>query len=89
MKVKKEVSLAIFIGLIIALLVTGGILRARRAFQTLDLPSLKDKLTSQPTPAPARPELYLEVTTIDNSVSATPSLALTGKTLPGSFIAIL
>ena len=90
MKVKKEISIAIFIGLFIALLVTGGIMRARRALKSLDLASFKNTLVASPLPEKTNPTtLFLEITTPDNSVNEIPSLTLAGKTLPGTYIAIL
>ncbi|KKU25305.1 MAG: hypothetical protein UX37_C0027G0009 [Microgenomates group bacterium GW2011_GWA2_46_16] len=90
MKVKKEISLAIFIGLFIALLVTGGIMRAQRALKSLDLPSIRDTLLPNPTPKITNPTtLFLEITSPDNSVTKVASLTLTGKTLQGTYIAIL
>ncbi|MFH1243969.1 MAG: hypothetical protein V1487_00120 [bacterium] len=90
MKVKREISLAIFIGLFIALLVTGGIMRARRALKSLALPSLKETLVASPKPEKTSPAaLFLEITTPDHSVTKDPSLTLTGKTLPGTYLAIL
>lgn len=91
MKVKKEVTVAIVIGLIIALVVTGGILRARTALSKIKIPT-KD---SQNRPVESGKidkksnELFVELTTPDNSVTASPVLTLTGKTLPGTYIAIL
>lgn len=91
MKLKKEVSLAIIIGLFIALLVTGGILRARRAFQSLNLSSFRDTLVSSKSASTPPPELklFLELTTPDNSVTTEPLFTINGKTLPGTYIAIL
>ena len=91
MKVKKEVTVAIVIGLIIALVVTGGILRARTAISKIKLPT-KD---SQNRPVESGKidkksgELFVEISTIDNAVVSEPKIALTGKTLPGTYIAIL
>lgn len=88
MKVKKEVSLAIFIGLIIALLVTGGVLRAQKALRTVELVSLKDRVI-KPSPTPVTTRLFLELTTPDNLVTDKATITLNGKTLPGTYIAIL
>lgn len=90
MKIKKEVTVAVIIGLIIALVVTGGILRARTALQSLKLPT-KESITASlnKNKSPDTSTLFLELTTPDNSVTTEPELALTGKTLPGTYIAIL
>ena len=90
MKVKKEATIAVIIGLVLALVVTGTILRGRRALQAIKLPNtsiLKKKPVSSINPKTN--ELYLELTTPDNLVVSIPQLTLTGKTLPGTYIAIL
>ncbi len=92
MKVKKEVTVAIVIGLIIALVVTGGILRARTALSKIKIPS-KDAQQNRPVESGKierkSNELFVDLTTPDNSVTTEPKLTLTGKTLPGTYIAIL
>ncbi len=87
---KKEATVAVIIGLILALVVTGGILRARHALRELKLQGkeLREPSLSQSPDSNAAP-LFVELTTPDNSVTATPKLAITGKTLPGTYIAIL
>lgn len=90
MKVKKEVTVAVFIGLIVALIVTGGILRARHALQSLKLPTKESfKKTTESTSETKNKELFLELTTPDNSVTTESKITLTGKTLPSTYIAIL
>lgn len=90
MKIKKEVTVAVVIGLLLAAVVTGGILRARHALQSLKFPG-RDNLQSLITTHPDQkgPELFLELETPDNSVTDTPKLVLSGKTLPTAYIAIL
>lgn len=90
MKVKKEATVAVVIGLILALIVTGGILRARHALQSIKLPT-KDSFTGNKKTIPEvkSTELFLELTTPDNSVLSSPTLTLAGKTLPNTYIAIL
>lgn len=89
MKVKKEVTVAVVIGLIIALIVTSGILRARHALQSVKLPNSERFLKKSASPEPKKTELFLELTTPDNSVTTEAVLTLTGKTLPGTYIVIL
>ncbi len=91
MKIKKEATVAVIIGLIIALVVTGGVLRARTALNTLALPtkeSLKNTFGSK-SDSSEKSGLFLELTTPDNTVSSEPEMTLSGKTLPGTYIAIL
>lgn len=90
MKVKKEATVAVVIGLILAVIVTGGVLRARHALQTIKFPT-KDsfKTSKEVTPDQKPSELFLEVTTPDNSVVSSPKITLSGKTLTGTYIAIL
>ncbi len=90
MKIKKEATVAVVIGLILALIVTGGVLRARHALQAINLggrDTIKNILA--PHQEAESTELFLTITTPDNSVTAEPNLTLTGKTLPGTYIAIL
>lgn len=90
MKVKKEATVAVVIGLLLALIVTGGILRARNALQSIKLPSRDSLLNKNGSKTENKtPELFLELATPDNSVTNEPKLTLTGKTLPGTYIAIL
>ena len=88
MKVKKEVTVAVVIGLVLALVVTGGIIRAQRAISLLSKSNKPISQTTTPT-TPKSNGLFLDITTPDNSVSKDPKLTLTGKTLPGTYIAIL
>lgn len=90
MKVKKEATIAVVIGLILAAVVTGGVLRARHALESIKLPT-KDSFTkSGTTKEEAKSkELFLELTTPDNSVTEEPKLIVSGKTLPNTYIAIL
>lgn len=91
MKVKKEATVAVIIGLILALIVTGGVIRARSALRSIKLPTqvLTNKNNSEKTDTSKNKELFLDLTTPDNSVSTEPRLTLSGKTLPGTYIAIL
>lgn len=91
MKVRKEATVAVVIGLIIALLVTGGILRARTALNSIKLPT-KESFSGTKSPRSEDEKsqaLFLEITTPDNSVLSEPVLNLLGKTLPNTYIAIL
>lgn len=91
MKVKKEVTVAVVIGLILALVVTGGIIRARSALKNIKLPS-RDSFTKSSTSTPKdskQTELFLELTTADNLVTDQTKITITGKTLPSTYIAIL
>jgi len=90
MKVKKEATVAVIIGLILALIVTGGVMRARTALKSVKLPTKESFMTSKKTvPETKNNELSLELTTPDNSVTTEASLTLSGKTLPNTYIAIL
>lgn len=89
MKVKKEATIAVIIGLILALVVTGGVLRARHALQNITLPTMNTDKTKLDRKTAKTNELFLDLTTPDNSVTQTGTMTLTGKTLPGTYIAIL
>ena len=91
MKAKKEITVAIVIGLVIALLVTGGIMRARTALnniKTTNQDSQNKPVESGKIDRKSN-ELFVELTTPDNLVSTEPKLTITGKTLPATYIAIL
>lgn len=88
MKVKKEVTVAIIIGLLIGGVVVGGVLRARKAMTTISAPA-----TSAPSPTPGESVvtptgLFLTVDTPDNQVVDQAALIVSGKTLPATYIVI-
>lgn len=90
MKVKKEATVAVIIGLIIALIVTGGVLRARHAIQSIKLPTKDSIKKNDNTNTTAKSqELFIDLTTPDNSVTSDAKITLSGKTLPSTYIAIL
>ena len=90
MKVKKEATVAVVIGLILAVIVMGGVLRARHALQTIKMPTKESFNAPRKTePDKTKPELFLDITTPDNSVAQDSSFTITGKTLPNTYIAIL
>jgi len=91
MKARKEITIAVIIGLIVGLIVVGGIIRARSALNKLtppEIPLLGNKKSpsnnnSQPT------GLFLNLTTLDNQVVSSPNLTIAGTTLPNTYIVIL
>jgi hypothetical protein len=89
MKVKKEATVAIVIGLILALIVIGGVIRAQSALKNIKLPTKESFLSTKPSKDEKATELFLDITTPDNAVVTEPVLTLTGKTLPSTYIAIL
>jgi hypothetical protein len=89
MKVKKEATVAVVIGLILALIVTGGVIRAQSALKNIKLPTKESFLSTKPPKDEKATELFLDITTPDNAVVTEPVLTLTGKTLPSTYIAIL
>ena len=94
MQVKKEVSVAVIIGLIIGGLIIGGIYRAKVA-----LDNRKNNLAARTenTPAPKNnpasdspSQIPLSITTpLDNSVVNEATTELAGTTKPGTYITIL
>ncbi len=91
MKARKEITLAIIIGLIIALVIAGGIYRAKTAIQNFDPQSLLPQRTSnnsdnQDQNSPDK--LFLELDTPDNSVTDQATFTVSGKTLPKTYLAI-
>ena len=90
MKIKKEATVAVVIGLVIALIVTGGVLRAQQALKSLSrAPKTISESTTTSSPNKSKNSLFLDITTPDNSVLKEPTLTLSGRTLPGTYIAIL
>lgn len=88
MKVKKEVTVAVIIGLLLGVIIVGGILRARKAIMNI-APISTSRPTSQVTPANEDDKgLFLTLETADNQVLKEAKLTVTGKTLPGTYIVI-
>ena len=88
---KKEVSVAVFIGLLIGGIIIGGIYRAKVALDS-------HRSSATPTPrASASPSasgvsdaLPLKITSpLDNSVMTDPTTELSGQTKPGTYVTIL
>lgn len=91
MKARKEVTLAVTIGLIIALIIAGGIYRAKTAIEGFDPQSLlnRDRSTQQPNPEENQDKkLFVELDTPDNSVTDAAPFTISGRTLPDTYIAI-
>ena len=91
MKARKEVTLAIIIGLIIALIIAGGIYRAKTAIQNFDPQSLIPKKQSKDgvnQDQKTEQKLFVELDTADNSVTDKATFTISGKTLPKTYIAI-
>jgi hypothetical protein len=88
MKVKKEVTVAIFIGLILGGIVVGGILRARKALNNFTPVHVTQNSPVPSTTSAPQQGLFLTIDTPDNQVVKEASFILTGKTLPGTYIVI-
>lgn len=91
MKARKEVTLAIIIGLIIALIIAGGIYRAKTAIQNFDPQSLlpqKQSKDGESQDQKTEQKLFVELDTADNSVTDKATFTISGKTLPKTYIAI-
>lgn len=88
MRVKKEVTVAIIISLILGIVIVGGVLRARQALTNLsELPIAQKFNHNSPEPSAAK-GFFLTLSTPDNQVLNQPTLTLTGKTLPATYIVI-
>ncbi len=91
MKLKKEGMVAIFIGLLIGLLIAGGVIRARTAFQNQP----KNSTSNQSPSASNKPDgeeqtLFLEITApADNTIAEEPKVTVTGRTNPENYVAIV
>lgn len=91
MKARKEVTLAIIIGLIIALVIAGGIYRAKTAIQNFDpqslIPPKKSDVSNNPDQK-SEEKLFLDIDTPDNTVTDKATFNISGQTLPKTYIAI-
>ncbi len=91
MKARKEITLAIIIGLVIALIIAGGIYRAKTALQNFNPSDLTDKFQSKKDNNPgekSQDQLFIELNSPDNTVATEASFKVSGKTLPSTYIAI-
>jgi hypothetical protein len=91
MKASKEVTLAITIGLIIAIIIAGGIYRAKTAIEDFDPSSLLPKNQKEETTNLEKNhdnKLFVELDTPDNSVTDKSTVTVSGRTLTGTYIAI-
>jgi hypothetical protein len=91
MKARKEITIAIIIGLIVGLVVVVGIIRARSALESVsptDL-NLGKQARSSAEPQNNQGELFLTLETADNQVLSSPTLTIQGSTLAGTYIVIL
>ncbi len=91
MKARKEITLAVIIGLIIALIIAGGIYRAKTALQNFKPSDYTDKFTKKQSNNPevkSDTQLFIELNSPDNTVVVEPTFKLSGKTLPSTYIAI-
>lgn len=90
MAAKKEITVAIIIGLILALIVMGGVLRARTALKQMSQKMTPTTSTKESASKPEKKatDLFLTLDTADNQVVDQPELTVSGKTLPKTYIAI-
>lgn len=91
MKARKEITLAVIIGLVIALIIAGGIYRAKTAIQNFKPSDLTDKFQPKKTNNPGEKspdQLFIELNTPDNTVVTESTFKVSGKTLPATYIAI-
>lgn len=91
MKARKEITLAIIIGLLIALVIAGGIYRAKTALQNFKPSDLTDKFQPKKSETPDKTEvdrLFIELNSPDNTVVTEATFKVNGKTLPSTYIAI-
>lgn len=90
MKARKEVTVAVIIGLFLAVLITGGVLRARSAIKSMQKNNQSLTLNNKTgnRSSSENNSLFLNVETEDNKVVSTDKYTLNGKTLPKTYIAI-
>lgn len=91
MKPRKEVTLAVIIGLILALIIAGGVYRAKTAIEQFDPNSLlpqKQRANPNNPGENSENKLFIELDTPDNSVTDKATFTISGKTLPNTYLAI-
>ncbi len=92
---KKEIIIAIIIGLVISLIIGGGIFRAKQALNHIHSQQTPSPSSSASTSAnlaqdSSKPKLFLKITSPhDNYLSKEDQLTLTGETLPNTYITIV
>jgi len=90
MNARKEITIAVIIGLLVGLVVVGGIMRARSALDTFTPDSITKVLDKKPpSPTPSSDELFLTLTTLDNQVLDTDTQLIEGDTKIDTYIVIL
>ena len=91
MQAKKEISVAVIIGLVISVVIIGGMYRAKTALDAhLAASSPSVKSSSSPAGNTSQDGLPLKITSPkDNSVFKTSKIELAGTTKPGTYITIL
>jgi len=89
MKARKEITIAVIIGLLVGLIVVGGIIRARSALDNITPPEISiGKSKPSPSPVVETDSNFLNLTTTDNQVLDQNSIIITGTTLPNTYIVI-
>lgn len=90
MKARKEITIAVIIGLLVGLVVVGGIIRARSALSKITPPEISiGRPKPSPTDSPDQKDHFLTLTTLDNQVLNEASLIIEGSSLPDTYIVIL
>lgn len=86
---RKEVVIAIILGFALGLVITFGIWKANKALKKEEpeaVPTVAEEVTPEATPTPA---FSLEIISpADESISDKRKITITGKTQPGSVVAI-
>lgn len=85
---KKEVLLAVILGLIVGLVITYGIYNARKAVQTIQSTTQQNRIQGELPEATSSGTLVLSAPD-DNSIQALTETAVTGTTQPGSDVIVL
>ncbi len=85
---RKEVIVAILLGLSLGLIVSYGVYRARKSLQTSDTSSQQTDNGASPNPSASPHTSLVLVSPDDESIQTTKDVKVTGTTLPNALVVI-
>lgn len=85
---RKEIVLAIVIGLAVGLILTYGFYLARTALQRDPSNNLNQQALTSPSPDPSGNGVLSVISPVDESVQSSSSVTITGATIVNSFVVI-
>lgn len=85
---KKEIVFAVIIGLVVGLIITFGVYRARRAVSDSTTINV-DSATPTPTPISSQKESFLLTEPVDETLTTESQTRVSGQTFPNAVIIVL